>query len=136
MGRPQVFSLANDKDVITLKMIPTADCVIHVLGPDQQPLAGATCGFWPNVHWWTGSSQYYCYPLVSTLEGLIDPKRAKDLVQQANFDMFSAKTDVTGRAVVKNLPPEESIFTIHHDKFELPVDDTVSACSRRLAGRT
>ena len=123
-GRPQVFSLTNDSNEITLKMTPTGDCVIHVVGADQRPVAGAKCSFWPNVHWWSGGSEFYCHPLSSTLDALTDPVRTKKNLHEGGFDMFTAATDAAGRAVVKNLPPEETIFAVHHAKLELPLDDS------------
>ncbi|HEY1786346.1 MAG TPA: hypothetical protein VGG30_12380 [Pirellulales bacterium] len=121
-GRPQVFPVAEADNEIVLKMVPTASCKIRVLDPDGRPVAGAQCGFWPNVHWWNGGGQIYCSPLVSTADVLRDPKGPARQSRESE-QLFTATTDADGIAVVKNLPTQERSFGVHHDHFHLPIGD-------------
>ena len=41
--RPQVFKLAEETTRIVVKMTPTADCLVHVVGPDGVAVEGADC---------------------------------------------------------------------------------------------
>ena len=82
---PQVFSLADDAHEITLKMTPTADCLVRVLDPDRQPVPGARCSFWPNVRWWGGGSQVYCHPPYGTLAALKDPEHLKGSLKRSDL---------------------------------------------------
>lgn len=117
-------------------MTPTADCVIHVLDPDQRPVAGAECGFWPNIGWWGGGSQIYCEPMYSTVDLLTDPKRTIERFWKDRG--FNAKTDAAGKAVVKNLPPKEDQFAVEHDQWELPLGPSKrrQATVQLTAGKT
>ncbi|HEX4142528.1 MAG TPA: hypothetical protein VHY91_03185 [Pirellulales bacterium] len=121
-GRPQVFPLAEADHEIVVKMVPTASCRLRVLDPDGRPVAGAQCGFWPNVRWWNGGSQIYCSPMVSTAAVLKDPKNPAR--QCGNERLFSATTDDDGIALVENLPTQERSFAVHHDRFQLPMGDS------------
>ena len=49
---------------ITVKMSPLVRCVATAVDEDDKPVAGVTVASWPNVAWWNGGSQIYCYPLV------------------------------------------------------------------------
>ncbi len=120
-GRPQVFSLEDDLTEITLKMTPTAECEIQVVGPDQQPLANATCGFSPNVFWWRGGSQIYGHPLYSTAELLRDPELAKKYFHNRSSFPYTAKTNAYGVAIVRDLPEGTKNFDVRHDDYEVPL---------------
>jgi hypothetical protein len=119
-SRPQVFPIADELHEITVKMTPTADCLVRVLDPDQHPVPGATCSFWPNVGWWGGGSQVYCTPLYGTLAVLKPTIDFKEELKKEK--LFSAVTDDQGVALVKNLPPRQaSTFVIYDDKVQMKV---------------
>ena len=119
-SRPQVFAIGEETNRIVLAMAPTADCLIHVLGPDGQPVEGAKCAFWPNVGWWRYGSQIYCQYFHSTLDGLKDPAREKMLWNEKD-PLFQATTDAEGKALVKNLPAKaKSEFVVMHETLQAP----------------
>jgi hypothetical protein len=119
-NRPQVFPIADEQHEITLKMTPTADCLVRVLDPDRQPVQSATCSFWPNVGWWGGGSQIYCHPLYGTLAVLKNPDDIKTALKADK--LYSAMTDAEGVALVKNLPPQQgSTFVVSDEKVQLKV---------------
>ena len=121
-NRPQVFILDQLQHEITLQMTPTDECEVTVLDPDGKPVAGATVTGWPNVWWWNGGSQVYAHPLYRSMDFMQNP-----LVWHAfNYEggPYSAVTDASGRAVVKNLPPGSTSLHISHETLEAPqVDD-------------
>ena len=120
-GHPQVFSRDDNSSEITLKMTPTAECEIQVVGPDQEPLADAKCGFWPNVFWWSGGSQVYGYPLYSTAESLRNPELMKKRAMDHSSFPYTAKTNAYGVAVVRGLPEGTTNFNVRHDDYEVPL---------------
>ncbi len=120
-SRPQTFALAEEKNEITLAMTPTADCLIHVEGPDSKPVAGARCAFWPNVGWWQGGSQIYGYPVFSTTDIMtVGVDRLREQMKMNQEKVFQATTDEAGNALVKNLPASERFFVVEHDTLEAP----------------
>ncbi len=119
--RPQVFKLAEETTRIVVKMTPTADCLVHVVGPDGVAVEGADCAFWPNVGWWRDGSQIYCAPFYDTIEFLRDPKIVTRV--QNDRKLFWAKTDAEGEALIPNLPPKAGQMAIIHDALEIPGDD-------------
>jgi beta-lactamase regulating signal transducer with metallopeptidase domain len=119
---PQVFPLVEGENQITVKMTPTAECMIHVRGPDGLPVEGAFCQCSPNVKWWNGGSQIYCAPLVSTLDYLTDPKGVRERGKKDR--LFSAETNAAGIAVIKNVPTTEQGFLVTHDQLQMPTNDS------------
>ncbi len=121
INRPQVFAIDESNIHFLLEMVPTAECEITVLGPDQQPVPNVECGFWPNVGWWRGGSQLYCYPLFSTKEYVKDPRLFNEKFEKES--PYSGKTDATGKVVIRGLPAGKSQFVVNHEEFELPIGE-------------
>ena len=102
-------------------MTRTADCTIHVVGPDNRPVAGAECSFWPNVAWWgRWGSQIYCDPMYSSIDFLKGPAKPRDL-ETGDSSLYEATTNADGTATIKNLPPGDQSLSVTSDRLELPI---------------
>ncbi len=121
LERPQVFEIDESGAEVTLEMNPAAECRIEVVGPDQQPVVGAECNFWPNVHWWRGGSQIYCAPLYASEELLQNPGQLQEILADRSNGLYSAKTNSYGLAVVGGLPSGSNDFNVQHARYELPL---------------
>lgn len=122
-SRPQVFVVDERENKISLNMTPSVECKIRVTGPDQRPVPDAICAFKPEVLWWRGGSQRYCYPLFSTPESLRDPNLIKKMFSDPRSAPYSAITDSQGIAVVGGLPPRNLRFSVDHDDYEIPIGE-------------
>jgi hypothetical protein len=128
-GRPQVFTVVGGANAeIMLAMTPASECEFHITDPDGKPIAGARVGFWPNVGWWRGGSQVYCWPPVGTIDMLAKPADAPPF--DWNSQPFLAESDAQGAAVIKTVPIGTREFIVMHDDWELWVD-----ASRNSSGR-
>ena len=121
--RPQVFPMHAAKNEIVVEMTPAESCRIKVLGPDDRPVVGAQCIFFPMVYWWGGGAQVYCSPLESTAEKLRDPNAWIESRSREPELLFAGTTDADGIAVIKNLPISASQVLIEDERFELPIRD-------------
>ena len=90
---------------------------MQVLDAAGAPLKGAECWFYPNVGWWHGGSQVYGCPFFSTVEYLKDP----DVIRKYNHkdELFMAKTDEQGEALIENLPGRNSWMSVVHDEYRM-----------------
>ncbi|MBX3413169.1 MAG: carboxypeptidase regulatory-like domain-containing protein [Pirellulales bacterium] len=128
-NRPQVFLLGDQPEPITIAMTPTAECRVHVVDDSGESVENAKVAFWPNVFWWGGGSQIYCEPFVDSRQMLEDPDRIKNFLAPKD-GLYQAQTDAEGNAVVRNLPPTESLFAVTHDELEMPVSPEGNRYSR------
>ncbi|HVU86384.1 MAG TPA: carboxypeptidase-like regulatory domain-containing protein [Pirellulales bacterium] len=120
-SRPQVFALWEEQTRIFVKMAPSASCRVQVLDAAGAPIKGAECWFSPNVGWWHGGSQIYGGPFFSTIEYLKD----QDIVRKYNHqdELFMARTDEQGEALVANLPGGQCWMSVVHDEYRMPGPD-------------
>ncbi|MDX9971406.1 MAG: M56 family metallopeptidase [FCB group bacterium] len=107
---------------IAMPMQATATAVIVVEDPDGRPLAGAKVAFWPNFYWF-GSYSTLAAPGPFTSEESLqtNSKNVTKARIEAFLYTYSAITDETGKAVVKDLPAFAPEFAVQHDAFQLPI---------------
>jgi hypothetical protein len=122
--RPQVFKLTDETNRIVVKMEPTAECRVRVIGPEGAPLAGVRCAFSPNVRWWRWANEIYCREFYGTIDLLQDSKIER---RMRSDPIFSAVTDADGAALIRDLPPKLLRLSVMHDDFELPGGGNVDA---------
>ncbi len=129
-GSPQVFEVAprGEHADITIEMTPAASCEFHFSDPEGRPLAGIGIGFSPNVRWWLGGSQIYCWPFKGAAEMLDPPADAEPL--DFRDQPFAVETDADGRAVIKTLPAGQGVFRAGNDDWELWADETHTQSGR------
>jgi beta-lactamase regulating signal transducer with metallopeptidase domain/ankyrin repeat protein len=124
----QVIPEGQDQP-ITIPMERTGDVRITVQAPDGTPLPGATVYLNPNQMLERGTN------IIGTRSNSIEMLSARDSVPDglAKFKpavpQFSAKTDATGVAIVKGLPPGSQSFFVHSDSFDMPIPSDQSPSS-------
>jgi hypothetical protein len=96
-------------------MESTGECEVQVQDAQGKPLEGLEVNAWPNVRWWNSGSQIYCSPLYRDAARIADPD-TKAIPSDEGKDHypapFSAVTDKSGRAVLRNLPPRKNSFRV------------------------
>jgi hypothetical protein len=134
---PHKFEIpANSPVLIPMKKSATA--TVRVLGPDGQPVAGASVHFWPNVQWAGWLSTIFASDFYRDADALqrIDLPLWQAQIWTARRD-FTAKTDPDGRATIRELPPETLPFSVDHPTLELPLETgRRNASIRLIAGET
>lgn len=122
-GAPVVATLVRESNAVDVPMVASATAVVHMTGPDGNPVAGATVVFWPNVQYFQQYSTIFGRAPFVSAEGLrltLEEKRAQWRRAESNF---SGTSDETGTATITNLPPWASEFTVRDDSLELSPDE-------------
>ena len=117
---PTLIKLEGEKVEATLKMVKAKKVRVTVVGPDNQPIAGANVGCSPNQKWFDGGAQIYgeAFP---TKRYLIE-SRVGDF-KHDRTSRYSFVTDENGIAEVANLPHgrRSAALIVGNDDFELPI---------------
>lgn len=118
---PTLIGLEGEEVNVTLKMAKAKKVRVTVVGPDNQPIAGAELGCSPNQKWFDGGSQIYGSGF-STKRYLIE-SRAGDFKFERER-RYSTKTDEKGIAEIANLPDNRRSRQLYvaHKEFELPIE--------------
>ena len=133
MHYPQKFSLnGHDLDVV-LGMEPTA-CLQVIVQDDQgKPLRDACVLTWPNIRYGEWAATLIgedCYNVADFLfsPALAERQRRRWLEPHSRF---RATTDLSGFAMIRNLPSEADLFSVEHHGYSLPAVETVVGQKRR-----
>jgi len=133
MHYPQKFSLStNDLDV-TVGMEPTAWLEVLVRDDQDKPLQGAQVSCWPNVRYGEWSATIIgqdCHNTADLMRVPGDERRLAKAWLNHPF-AFGATSDISGLAVIGNLPAETDRFSVQHLRFALPAVDTGFGQKRR-----
>ena len=119
---PSLIKLEGEEVNATLKMAKAKKVRVTVVGPDDQPVAGAVVGCTPTQKWFDWASQIYGDGF-STSNYLIQ-SRVSDFKFERK-SRYSTKTDENGIAEIANLPNNRRSRQLYvdHKEFELPIDD-------------
>ncbi len=115
--RAQVF-LEPENSEITVEMEPMSSCRIEVNNAFGKKLSGVTAGANPNIGWWNGGSQIYCWPLVGGVEFLKTGKYNRDRKDGIHTQPFSGKTDEDGFVTIQ-LPARKTNLWIGNERYQL-----------------
>lgn len=117
---PSVVKLEGDEVAVTLKMNKAKTVRVTVVGPDDQPIAGAEVGCSPNQKWFDGGSQIYGEGY--SMRKYLVESRVGDF-EYMRDSRYSKKTDENGIAVIANLADNRRSRELHvgHKEFELPI---------------
>jgi hypothetical protein len=119
-NRPQTFKVVSGaNDAVTVAMTAAAAYEFHVTDQNGKPLASVDVGLSPNVGWWRGGSQIYCWPMRNTAESLKPPPDRPPL--DWRDQPFRAVTDAQGIARVENVPLDERNFEAWGDDWIMEV---------------
>jgi hypothetical protein len=132
MHYPQKFSLGAEGLTVTLGMAPTACLEVKVEDNEGKPLKDAQVSCWPNISYGEWSATVIGQDCYSTAE-FITNGPAKPLWWARQVRSFNATSDVSGLALIANLPAETTTFSVEHPRFVLPAVDTGRGDKRRNA---
>lgn len=129
---PHIFDLpAGDRIEIPMRRSAVAN--IRVLGPKDEPVAGASVHFWPNIQWGGYLSTVFATDFYREMDGLEqrDPSRRWERSAKRSY---SGKTGADGRAIVRELPPEMLSFVVEYSELEMPLNNGRREDSIQLIG--
>jgi hypothetical protein len=129
---PQKYSLEGSDLNVVLRMEPTACLEVTVQNDQGKPLPDAQVSTWPNVRYGEWAATVIgedCYNTVDLLNsaGKDSPNR-RVLFRPVHF---MATTDLSGWAIIRNIPCEADVFTVEHPRYVLPAADTGFGQKRR-----
>jgi beta-lactamase regulating signal transducer with metallopeptidase domain len=124
-SQDQPFTTTTSGDLVTGIVVPmqtTATAIITVEDPDGRPLVGAKVSFWPNLFKF-GKLGSIATPGRWTTEECLqtDWKALQKKHNNPLSDTYSAITNETGKAVVRNLPAFSNEFAVEHEAFQMPI---------------
>ena len=117
---PQLAKLSNDKNSITLKMLPAASVMVTFVDPSGEPVEGVKATVHPYQHYYACGNNHLGAAFRTT-DFLSALRRGK------KFDWFpgsrfGSKSNADGVCEIKNLPARKGhALTALHDNFELPI---------------
>ncbi len=130
---PQRYSLeGSDLDVL-LAMEPTASLEVTVHDDQGKPLPDALVSTWPNIRYGEWAATIIGEDCYNTAELLFGNGKEELLSNWRlnRLSRFTATTDLSGLAIIRNLPSEADGFTVEHQRFVLPAADTGFGQKRR-----
>jgi hypothetical protein len=122
---PQVHTLGtNDLDV-TLGMERSCSLAVSVTDEQGTPIKDAQVMLWPNIRYGEWSATIFGADNYNTADFIRDPGKRESLTAwwRSRPASFTATSDVTGLALVMNLPREAKEFAVTHSNFALPARD-------------
>lgn len=133
MHYPQKFSLDGRDLEVVLGMEPTASLAVTGLDDQGNPIPKACVSAWPNVRYGEWAATLIGEDRYNTADFLRNPDQAETLRKtwlKPPF-RFMATTDLSGFALIRNLPREADVFAVEHERFALPAVDTGFGQKRR-----
>ena len=127
--RAQVFMKPVESEVV-VRMTPSVDCHIETRDAFGKPVSDVIVASSPNVGWWNGGSQIYCYPLIRSAEWLATGKYELDSQEGLFAIPFRGKSDERGKTVLQ-LPPGRFLLDAYNEKYQMPIK--VGRRSERIA---
>jgi len=117
---PQTFELRKVQTAVTLAMEPAASCEVTVLNDAGQPLVDASARFWPNILWGGNGSTVFGSDLYNS-ENFLRGNMNWNAAQKKAMAQYRATTDAQGIALVRNLPPGNQSYAVHHTNYDMPI---------------
>ncbi len=118
--RAQVF-LNPDASVVTVEMTPMAICNIEAVNGFGRPIKDVDTAANPNIGWWNGGSQIYCWPLVNGAQFLLTGKYEIKDGDGIFAQPFRGKSDEKGRLSME-LPVGATDLWAGNKRYQLPVN--------------
>ncbi len=117
--RPQFFADPSNSDIV-IEMESMSVCRIEVENAFGKMLEEVNAAANPNVGWWNGGSQIYCWPLTSSMQamksGSYYPEEDADKLFQQPFRGVSNEQGV----VTIQLPVGTNRLWVGSERFQLP----------------
>lgn len=136
MHYPQKHSLGTNDITITMGLEPTATLEVEVMDDEGHPLKDAEVSTWPNVRYGEWSAVILGGDCYNTADRFRDGPAWRLTPWWERSSSFHGTSDVSGLAVVRNLPVEVTQFSVEHPRFTLPAVVTNGGDKRRQAAVT
>ena len=134
MHYPQKHLIGANDLTLTLGMEPTASLEVQVTDDQGKPLKDARVITGPNVRYGEWAATILGSDCYNTADFLRDAgKRDSWLKWWLRPASFQGTSDVSGLALILNLPSEADAFSVEHPRFILPATDTGYGEKRRQA---
>ena len=117
--RPQTFLEPAGTDNV-IEMESMSVCRIEVENAFGKKLEKVRAAANPNVGWWNGGSQIYCWPLVAGTDFLKTGKYDRDRKDGIYAQPFSGESDEDGLIVVELPVGEKTNLWIANERYQLP----------------
>jgi len=132
---PQVHTIGtNDLDV-TVGMERTCCLAVSVTDDQGKPLKDAQVMTWPNIRYGEWSATILGGDDYNTADFMRDSDKGNSFMKwwQNKPPSFAATSDVTGVALMMNLPKEANEFSVTYSNYVLPAREDGSGQKRRQA---
>jgi hypothetical protein len=136
MHYPQKHLLGTNDLALTLGMEPTACLEIQVTDDQRRPLKDARVITWPNVRYGEWSATILGGDCYNTADFLHDVEKKEPKWWLNRPASFQGTSDVSGLALILNLPLEVKELSVEHPRFILPAAGTGFGQKRRAASIT
>jgi len=132
---PQIHIIATNDLNVTVGMERTCCLAVSVTDQQGKPLKGAQVTTWPNIRYGEWSATILGGDNYNTADFMRDSEKGNSLRNwwQNRPASFAATSDITGVALLMNLPKEAKEFSVTHSNFALPAIADGSGQKRRQA---
>jgi hypothetical protein len=133
MRYPQKHTITTNDLDITIGMEATATLEVLLRDNQNKPVANANVVTWPNVRYGEWQATIFCGDTYNTGDFLISTNKTSFWSTYEKWHDFQATSDVTGKAILSNLPPTTDALDIQHDRLSPPLwKDTIGRKTRTV----
>ncbi|MGI9516294.1 MAG: Ig-like domain-containing protein [Pirellulaceae bacterium] len=118
--RAQVFMKPIDSEIV-VQMTPMVDCHFEIKDAFGKPVSDVIVAANPNIGWWNGGSQIYCFPLARSAEWLATGKYEPDSKEGLFAIPFVGNSDEQGQTLLQ-LPAGRRSLVAYNEKYQLPIN--------------
>jgi hypothetical protein len=132
---PQVHTIERTDLSVTVGMERTCSLAVLVTDAQGKPLKDAQVSTWPNVRYGEWGATILGADDYNSADFVRNTEKGKGLMKWwlNRPASFTATSDITGMALMMNLPKEAKEFSVTHSNFVLPARDDGSGQKRREA---
>jgi hypothetical protein len=132
---PQVHNIGTNELNVTVGMERTCCLAVSVTDEEGKPLKDAQVSLWPNVRYGEWSATILGGDCINTADFIRDGGKRERLMKWwlNSPASYTGTSDVTGVALVMNLPKEAKEFSVMHSNYTLPAIADGSGQKRRQA---
>jgi hypothetical protein len=132
---PQVHTIGTNDLNVTIGMERTCCLAVSVTDSQGKPVRDAQVMTWPNIRYGEWSATILGGDDYNTADFMRNSEKGNGFIKwwQNKPASFTATSDITGVALMMNLPKEAKEFSVTHSNFVLPARDDGSGQKRRQA---
>ena len=132
---PQIHMLGTNDLNVTVGMERTCCLGVSITDDQGKPLKDAQVSLWPNIRYGEWSATILGADDYNTADFMRDSEKGKSMMKWwlNRPPSYTATSDITGLALVMNLPKEVTEFSVTHSNFALPAKENGSGQKQRQA---